>query len=51
MLKTKTFWSGIASIATGAGLIFSGEKSEGIQLIILGVLAITGRDAIRKIEK
>jgi hypothetical protein len=50
-LKSKTFWAGLASIVTGAGLVYMGNTSEGVQTIILGVLAIFGRDAIAKIGK
>jgi len=50
LLKTKTFWGGIASIAGGIGMIIAGETSGGTQMIVIGVLAILGRDAVRKAE-
>lgn len=49
--KTKTFWGALATIATGIGLYVTGNKAEGIQTIIIGVLAIFGRDALTKIVK
>jgi hypothetical protein len=51
LLKTKTFWGGLAAIATGAGLIVAGDVPNGIQVIILGVLGILGRDAIAKMPQ
>lgn len=48
--KSKTFWGGIAAIATGAGLIVAGDVVSGVQTITLGVLAIFGRDAVSKIQ-
>lgn len=50
LLKTKTFWGGLASVLTGVGLIVAGDVGTGIEAVILGVLAITGRDAVRKLE-
>lgn len=47
--KSKTFWGGIASVASGVGLIVTGEIPEGINLIGIGIIAIFGRDAIAKI--
>jgi hypothetical protein len=51
ILKTKTFWGGIASVATGVSLIIQGDLGNGITTIVLGTLAIFGRDAISGIEK
>ena len=50
LLKSKTFWAGLGSIVTGAGGLATGEMTsvDGIQLIILGLLAIFGRDALNK---
>jgi hypothetical protein len=48
LLTTKSFWAGLASIATGIGLIIEGQVPEGIQLIIAGIITITLRDAIAK---
>ena len=47
-LTTKTFWGGVASIATGVGLIVTGEVVEGLQLIGTGIIAIFLRDAVTK---
>ncbi len=48
--KTKTFWGGLGTIVTGAGMIALGNKIEGVQTIIVGVLAIFGRDAVSKLK-
>ena len=50
LLKTKTFWGGLASIVTGAGMCFMGQIPEGAVLIGQGVIAIFVRDAIKKAE-
>ena len=48
--KTKTFWGGLATILTGVGLIMAGEIPSGVEMIGFGVIAICGRDAVRKVE-
>ena len=50
LLKQKTFWTGLGSIVAGVGGMLTGEMTsvDGIQLIILGLLAIFGRDALNK---
>ena len=48
LLSTKTFWSALAGIVTGVGLIVSGDVGNGATTIVLSVLAICGRDAIAK---
>lgn len=52
LLKTKTFWVGLAAIFTAIGLAISGEGSWGevIQALIIGVGLITGRHAIVKLK-
>ena len=50
LIRTKTFWGGFVSIVSGVGLIAQEQTAEGIQLIVIGVLAIFGRDAVRKIN-
>jgi len=40
---SKTFWSGIGTIATGVYLVVQGNVPEGIATIITGVGAIAGR--------
>lgn len=49
--KSKTFWTGMAAIVTGVGLIVMGNVPEGIQTIGGGIVAIFIRDAISKSAK
>ena len=51
LLKTKTFWGGLAAIATGVGLILTGDVPQGINAVVTGVLAILVRDGVRKINE
>lgn len=51
LIKTKTFWGGVAGIVSGIGLIVGGDVGNGVTAIIMGIVAITGRDAIAKIGK
>jgi len=51
MAKTKTFWGGLAAIATGIGFIVTGNIAEGAVIIVNGVLSIFIRDGIRKAMK
>jgi hypothetical protein len=48
LLKTKTFWGGLAAIATGIGLTLTGNVPGGINAIVTGLLAILIRDGVRK---
>jgi len=48
MFKSKTVWTGLASIITGIGFIITGDKTGGIQLIYTGATAIFLRHAIEK---
>lgn len=50
LLKTKTFWVGLAAVFTAVGLAISGEGSWGevASAAILGFGFITGRHAIAK---
>ena len=50
ILKTKTFWGGIAALATGVGLIVVGEVPAGINAIITGIVAIFLRDGVLKVQ-
>jgi hypothetical protein len=50
LAKTKTFWGGVATIATGIGLYMAGEEVEGIQTALAGLMVIFGRHAVKKIE-
>ena len=49
--KQKTTWTGVAGIATGVGLIISGDVSTGIQTALVGLMAIFGRQAVNKVAK
>lgn len=48
MFKSKTFWTGAGSIVTGVGLIITGNKPEGINLIFSGLGMIFLRKAIAR---
>lgn len=48
LFKTKTFWAGLASIATGAGLIITGDKTNGLIFISQGLGQIFLRNALLK---
>jgi hypothetical protein len=49
MLKTKTFWVGIITIASGAVmLVFDEDRSKGTQTILAGLGMIFVRHAIKK---
>lgn len=48
LLKSKTFWTGVATVATGAAMCAGGAETEGIQTILGGLAAIFLRDAVRK---
>ena len=37
LFKTKTFWAGLATLISGAGLIITGDKVNGILLISQGI--------------
>ena len=50
MFKTKSFWGGLASIATGIGLVFAGSVPEGLVLICGGLEAIFLRGGMLKIQ-
>lgn len=46
LAKSKTFWGGLAAIATGVGLVVTGQIPEGVNAIVTGILAVFIRDAI-----
>lgn len=50
LIRTKTFWVGLAAIFTAVGMAVSGEASwvEVIPQIVVGLGFITGRHAIQK---
>jgi hypothetical protein len=50
LFKTKTFWAGLASIATGAGLLITGDKVNGLIFISQGLGQIFLRSALLKVN-
>lgn len=48
IFKTKTFWTGAGSVVTGIGLIVTGNKAEGLQMIFTGFGMIFLRRAINR---
>ncbi len=50
LIRTKTFWGGLAAIATGVGLILTGDPANGINAVVSGFLAIFVRDGILKVQ-
>lgn len=50
LLRTKTFWVGLAAVFTAVGLAVSGEGdwSEVVSTLIIGLGFITGRHALVK---
>jgi len=50
LLKTKTFWGGLAAIFSGAAMIAAGDTPQGINTIATGLLAIFVRDGIIKTQ-
>jgi hypothetical protein len=49
LIKTKTFWTGITSIASGAALCFAHDYAQGVPLIIAGLGMIFIRDSVAKL--
>lgn len=49
-LRTKTFWTGLAMLVSGLGMIATGHPAEGIQTMAGGLVTIFVRDAIAKVE-
>lgn len=48
-LKTKTFWTGLASVGAGAYLCYTGQVASGAPMVATGLVAVTGRDALTKL--
>lgn len=48
LLKSKTFWTGIASVIGGVALILTGDKDTGLQMVSAGLLAIFLRNGMNK---
>ena len=50
MLKSKTFWSGITGLITGAGMMATGDQSTGMNLILTSIMGIFIRDGVSKLK-
>lgn len=48
LMKSKTFWAGVASVFSGAAMILSGNNDAGMQLVATGLIAIFLRNGINK---
>lgn len=48
--RTKSFWTGLAIVVTGIGMIALGQPAEGLQTIAGGIATIFVRDAISKVQ-
>ena len=53
LLKTKTFWIGLATVATAVGFYVGGEipLMETIESVLIGLAMITGRHAVSKLKE
>jgi VIT1/CCC1 family predicted Fe2+/Mn2+ transporter len=51
LFKTKTFWAGLAGVATGVGAYLSGEMSakEALEPSLVGLIAIFLRHGLTKL--
>lgn len=43
IFKSKRFWATIAALATGVGLIVSGNQVEGVRDIVEVILGVVGK--------
>lgn len=50
LLKSKTFWTGLTSVAGGIIICCTGNVPAGIPAIIFGLNSIFTRNAIAKVE-
>lgn len=48
LLKSKTFWAGLASIVTGIGMVAQGDMQTGMQTVLTGIMVIFLRDTMAK---
>ncbi|MCL5269170.1 MAG: hypothetical protein M1457_01105 [bacterium] len=48
-LRSRSFWTGLAMMVTGVGMIVAGDVSTGIQTVAGGLVTIFVRDAISKL--
>ena len=51
LIRSRTFWAGVAAIATGVVMIYDGELKEGVAIIFGGLGMIFMRDALPEKEK
>ncbi len=51
LLKSKTFYSGVAGIITGIGLIASGDMATGVITVLLSLQNIFQKSGIIKMEE
>ncbi len=49
--KTKSFWGGLASIATGVGFCVAGDYPGGFNMIAVGLMGIFVRHGIETTAK
>ena len=49
LIRTKTFWTGLTSIASGTALCVAHDYAQGVPLIIAGLGMIFIRDSIAKV--
>lgn len=50
---SRTFWTGVGGILMAVGAVLSGEMTwpEAAPLIVIGLMAIFGRDSVAKLGK
>lgn len=48
LLKSKSFWTGVASIVAGIVYIINGDTDQGANMLSIGFTAIFLRNAIEK---
>jgi hypothetical protein len=46
LISSKTFWTGLASVASGITMITQGDSTQGIQLVFTGLGLVFLRDSI-----
>jgi hypothetical protein len=51
LLKTKTFWTGLAGVASGIALCCTGDIPQGLPLIVTGLGLIFIRDSISQLPQ
>jgi hypothetical protein len=51
LFKSKSFYTGLASIAAGVGMVVNGDTSNGITTIVVGISTIFIRDSIAGVKK